>query len=181
MGKPLTRFRQRARLVRLGIVVGLVALICQNLLLRPLLLASPEEETGLLGLVLRFVGSNFALLIATPVLVSASALAIEIPPRRLAAIAQAVILSITLAILGVSGGIGMVADALVWTLWLMAAAVGVLLSGFGYDRIVTFARNRKAASPVLSPQTTSADGVAPSSSAPPSLGGSNESQGSRSG
>ena len=148
MAKRQSTFRRGLRVVQLGMAFGLLSLLCQLLVAKPLnlLLATPAPGAGIAALELLL--ANFPLLVATPLLISASALAIEIPPWKVAIIAQLFVLVILWTVASLSMGMDVFLQSLpTWIPQLMAAIIGVLLSGFGYDKVASL---RQRSSPSVS-------------------------------
>src|SRR6266852_1942905 len=103
MAKPPSTFRQGLRVAQLGMALGVLSLICQKFASTPFLsMLFPDAEQGIGVSIAQLLLHHFALLFGTPLLVSAAALAIEVSPWRLAAVAQGFVMLLPLTVTCVS-------------------------------------------------------------------------------
>ncbi len=175
MARSPSRFRRGVRIVQLGMAFGVLALFCEVLISRPFILAVHSSPGLAFAIAAVFLG-NFSLLVATPLLITVAALAIEVSPWRLAIASQLFILATRWAIWSVVQGPGAIFTSFfAWGVPLLAASVGVILSGIGYDKVATYLKARQARPPASAqappPNPTvaapsAADALAPSSPPP---------------
>jgi hypothetical protein len=163
MNKPPSKFKSGLRIGQLGMALGCLALLCEALAIRPFLLSEALDSPGALTVFARLFLGNFSLLVATPLLVAASAIAFEASPWRLAIVSQSFILLVRIAIMGVTQGLEWGDETpFVWGFSLVAAASGVVFSWIGHERVSNWMKAREA---------HKAQPAATASSAPESPGG----------
>jgi hypothetical protein len=164
MALPQKPVRRALRLVQLGMAFGLLSLLCQILIARPFALVFWDSHSRW-AIAAQFFLGNFAFLIGTPLLVSAAAFAIEISPRRLAAIAQVFVLLALWVPMQIASG-GQSTSFFLGGAWLVAGTIGVLLSGFGYNNIAAWLSRRRAAVATVTNPAPELGGPVPPLSAP---------------
>ena len=111
----------------------------------------PSGVAGLIGIVLL---ANFSLLCVTPVLVTLAALVIEISPWALAIVTQATVLFLRLVMLAIVQGVEVTPGNLFGSaVSILIAAAGVLIGGFGYNRVADFMGRRAKPKPAANPES----------------------------